>query len=218
MIGSGRGWARLGTLAMGAMALAGSAKAASYESPGYTVTTEHDGFEVREYAPRVEARVRVAGSYDTAINQGFRILAGYIFGGNQGRSKIEMTVPVTTSPGEQIEMTSPVTATSSATDSPMEARAWTVTFMMPSRFTLGTLPVPNDDRIELIETAPERMAVRTFSGYANAARAVRQLDALVAALAEAGLTPVGEPRVAQFDGPWVLGPLRTNEVLVPIAP
>ena len=184
----------------------------AYEEPPYTVETRYDGFEVRTYQPVLHARVTVPGTRQRATREGFRILAGYIFGGNTARQSIQMTTPVATEAASQtIAMTAPV-GTSPA------AAGWTVSFMMPAQWTLDTLPVPNDDRIELVEVPGIRAAVRTYSGRASERRNQREEEALVGALQEAGLAPVAGATVAQFDPPWVLGPLRRNELQVVVAP
>ena len=65
------------------------------KEPKFGVTEKKDGYEIREYAPYIEARVKVAGEYREAMTTGFRILAGYIFGGNTQKQSIAMTAPVT---------------------------------------------------------------------------------------------------------------------------
>ena len=87
-----------------------SPMASAIEEPQYTVVRQYAGFEIREYAPYLVAEVLVAGPAEEAGNQGFRILAGYIFGKNQGERKISMTAPVAQTPAPaRIEMTAPVT-------------------------------------------------------------------------------------------------------------
>jgi hypothetical protein len=208
----------VGGLAVGLMAR--QARAGSYEQPAYTIVEEGDGFEVREYAPSLEARVTVEGTYREALNQGFRILAGFIFGGNTPQESIDMTTPVTASPqdGESIAMTSPVGVTPHSPDRSLDAARWTVSFTMPRDYTADTLPAPDDPRIEIVQTERRRVAVRSFSWRATDDRSAEQLDALMEALDSAGHTPAGEPQVAQYDPPWILGPFRTNEVWVPLAP
>ena len=65
------------------------------EEPRYTVIQQHEGIEVRSYAPYLVAEVVVPGPADAAGNQGFRILAACIFGKNKGERRIQMTAPVT---------------------------------------------------------------------------------------------------------------------------
>jgi hypothetical protein len=143
------------------------------EEPSYEVERalgEHA--EIRLYAPRVMAVTRVADrDRDRAVNEGFRRLAGYIFGGNTGAASIAMTVPVTQS-GERIAMTAPVTQ-ASASDGGYE-----VTFTMPSAHTMETPPRPTDTRVELRTTAPERVAVWRYSGVSSADIVAQRGEAL----------------------------------------
>ena len=65
-------------------------------------TIYKDGnFEIRFYPEAVLASVTMNASYDDSRNSGFRILAGYIFGGNSENQKIAMTSPVRMSSTEQ---------------------------------------------------------------------------------------------------------------------
>jgi hypothetical protein len=179
-----------------------------YEEPPYTVEAIHPGFEVRAYAPTLQARVTLEGSRERATQQGFRILAGYIFGGNTARQSIDMTTPVSAEPASQsISMTTPVAAVPSG-------EGWTIAFTMPSEWELDTLPVPDDDRIELVEVPGHRAAVSTFSGRASARKVREEQERFEAALAAASMSGSGAVTLAQFDPPWVLGPWRRNELQI----
>ena len=204
------GAALLGVVGAG-LALFGltGARPGKYEEPAYSVLSEHEGFEVREYTGWVEARVTVNAPYRSAVSEGFRVLAGYIFGGNRQRAEISMTSPVTAAQAQTIEMTTPVTATG-------DGQRWTVSFRMPSEWTLDTLPVPEDDRIELVAVPSSIRAVRAFSGRASQQRVEGEETALRDALSRDGLARDGTLSVAQFDPPWVLGPWRRNEVQLPL--
>lgn len=82
------------------------------KEPAYTVVKQYDTFEVRTYDPYVVAEVVVPGPEQEAGNQCFRLLAGYIFGGNVSQQKMAMTAPVTqVAKSEKIAMTAPVTQT-----------------------------------------------------------------------------------------------------------
>lgn len=196
-------WGRVAVVAAAVVAVAAVASIASAsveERPKYRVIRAHEGFELREYAERVEARVTVRGEYRDALNRGFRALGGYIFGGNVTGAEIQMTTPVTAVPA----------------DPSMAAEEWMVTFVMPSDWSLDTLPAPNDPRVQLVRIEGERLAVRGFGGNATVDRSAAEVAALVDAMSGAGLAPAGPPRIAQFDPPWIPGPLRTNEVLIPV--
>lgn len=200
-------------LAAGALGLvASAARGGSVEEPAYVVESVHDGWEIRRYAPTVEARVTLTGPYDAVITQGFRVLAGYIFGGNAPGASIAMTAPVSAqrAEGERIAMTAPVSATAAGEE------AWTVAFTMPSSYTLETLPAPLDPRVTLVAVEGSRVAARRFGGWAIAGRVAEHQAALLAALQQAGLH-AGTPTVAQYNPPWTLPPLRRNEILVPLA-
>jgi SOUL heme-binding protein len=187
------------------------------EQPAYTVVAEHPGWELRRYSPFLEARVTVNGPWDAAVSNGFRVLAGYIFGGNQPNAAIAMTAPVTAQrEGQKIAMTAPVAAQRTGTNDGSEA--WTVAFSMPSQWTLDTLPAPDDSRISLMEVAGHDAAVIGFGMWATTGLVAAKTDELLASLRAAGLEPVGEPVVAQYNPPWTPPPFRKNEVIVRVQP
>ena len=64
------------------------------EEPGFQIVNAEGDFELQDYPSLVVAEVTVGGDRRDASNEGFRLLAGYIFGGNAGSSKIAMTAPV----------------------------------------------------------------------------------------------------------------------------
>ena len=80
----------------------------------------------------IVAQAVVQGPRKAAINQGFRLIAAYIFGQNAPRVKVEMTAPVKQQK-QTIEMTVPVTQQA-------EGDAWVISFIMPKSWTLDTLP------------------------------------------------------------------------------
>lgn len=66
--------------------------AMAIEEPDFDVLAESESYEVRRYEPYLVAEVDVVG--DGSDGRAFRVLAGYIFGGNEGREKMQMTAPV----------------------------------------------------------------------------------------------------------------------------
>ena len=191
--------------------LAASPTAMAIEKPSYHVVQRREAFELREYAPYLVAETVVGGSREEAGNAGFRILAGYIFGKNRGEKKIAMTAPVTQSEPAKISMTAPVTQAG------QEGR-WSIQFMMPSGYTLETLPEPLDPAVSFRVVPARRVAAHTYSGTWSASRYEEHLATLRAALALAGLTAVGEPVWARYDPPFMPWFLRTNEILLELAP
>ncbi len=208
--------AGLGLAALGAAAFGASrAAAGTYEEPPFERVSSHDGWEVRNYAPVIEARVTVQGPFDVAVRSGFRVLAGYIFDKDRPEGTISMTVPVAAQPQSTTDG-GPSDLRVSPSGAAGDGEAWTVAFTMPSKWTLETLPRPADDRVQLVQTAPARAAVRTFRGKMTAERSALERAALLEDLAAAGLSPAGAPVLAQFNPPWIPGMFRRNEVIVPI--
>lgn len=163
-----------------------------YEMPAYKVEATEGTREVRAYGPRMVAEVTVQGDRKAAINTGFRVLAGYIFGGNMGGTKIAMTVPV-----DQADQGGGV---------------WTVRFTMPSEFTADSLPKPDDDSIILRPLPPARMVAESFSGLPDSADMAARATALADWAKARGLTVTGGPVYSFYDAPWSLPWNRRNEV------
>lgn len=64
------------------------------EEPKYAVSFHEGAYEVRDYQAAFTAEVSVTGDQRAVARKGFRLLAGYIFGGNKRRQSIAMTAPV----------------------------------------------------------------------------------------------------------------------------
>lgn len=172
----------------------------------------HDGdFELRDYPALVVAEVTVTGDQKEAANKGFRLLAGYIFGGNQKRQSIAMAAPVAQQAvSEKIAMTAPVAQTQTAADT------WVIRFTMPSTWSLQTLPVPNDPNVKLRNTEPARFAVLRFSGVAGPNDMETKSSELLALVKAHDQSAIGPVSLAQYNPPWTLWFMRRNEVMVEV--
>ncbi len=183
------------------------------ERPAFQSLEKSGEFELRLYTPMIVAETTVEGSLDRATNTGFRLIAGYIFGDNRTQAgssgeKIAMTAPVTVEAASQkIDMTAPVLVQG-------DAERWHVSFVMPSRYRLATLPLPNNPRVTLREIPERKAAAISFSGYAGEAKVKTKTEALSAWMAARGLEPLGSPQLARYDPPWTLPFLRHNEILI----
>ena len=166
------------------------------EHARYSVVTSVGEIEIRDYAAQIIAETTVSGERSSAIREGFRRLAGYIFGANQ--------------PGEKIAMTAPVGQMSAG-------EKWRVTFTMPSSYSMKTLPKPNDQSVELIELPPQRFAAIRFSGLVDEGDLAQNQAKLMRYLEQQKIKPIGAPRYAFYDPPWTLPFNRRNEVLIEIA-
>ncbi len=183
------------------------------EQARYDVVEKEGAIEIRTYVPMIVAQAKVSGNREDSINEGFRIIADYIFGNNTGAQKIAMTAPVSQEPGEisgeKIAMTAPVIQEP-------ENGAWVVRFMMPSSYTLETLPKPKNGAVELIQIPSKKFAVIRFSGTANETSLKEETKKLLAFVEEKKLKTLSDPTYAFFNPPWTLPFLRRNEVMVEI--
>jgi hypothetical protein len=182
------------------------------EEPKYAVVRSVDAVEIRQYAPYVVAEVEVAGTADKASNDGFRILASYIFGNNRSQAKLEMTAPVTQEPvSVKLPMTVPVTREQAP-------GGFRVQFVLPRDVGLADAPVPLDQRITLREVPAARIAVLRFSGLWTEANYRKHLDQLQSTLRRAGLAWVGEPIYSRYNAPWTPWFMRRNEIWLRLGP
>ena len=183
----------------------------SVKVPSFDLTVDRGAFQVRDYPALIAAEVSVAGDRDAAANSGFRLLAGYIFGGNTRRERIAMTAPVVqeAAVGETIAMTAPVLQTGAGD-------TWIVRFVMPAGSTLETLPTPNDPRVRLVALAPARFAVIRFSGLARPRDVARETQALTELVEGRGLRAIGSPSLARYNPPWTPWFMRRNEIWIPL--
>lgn len=197
-------------LAAAAALLTGETAMAT-EEPKYTVSVKEGDFEVRDYPAMVAAEVSVSGDRAEASSAGFKLLAGYIFGGNTKKQSIAMTAPVVQAAGdsEKIAMTAPVLQTG-------QPGSWTVRFLMPSGYTLDTLPKPNDARVKLLPVPAARMAVVQFSGLAREDDIATQTRLLTTQLASHHLAALGQPVLARYNPPWTPWFMRRNEIMVTV--
>jgi len=181
------------------------------EEPAFKRVLQDGALEVRDYSPTVVAEVSVNGDRAEAANLGFRILAGYIFGGNGGRQSIAMTAPVAQAPvaPQKIAMTAPVTQTGGA-------KGWVVRSTMPRQYHLKDLPKPNDARVRLLEEPGRRYAVIRFSGLTQEGDVRRETDRLLRAIKDHGFKAIGPVSLARYDPPWTPWFMRRNEVMAPI--
>ena len=190
------------------------------EEPKYVVLEKSEPFELRSYAPRIIAEVKVDGDLDAASSQGFRLIAAYIFGKNQVSEKIAMTAPVGIESSDQnksakIAMTVPVAIEGSKSfeDS---SNQWTVSFVMPSEYTLATLPKPLNSEVKIRVVPAEKRAVITFSGFNSAEKAQAKTQLLQDWIKTKNLKTTGEPQFARYNPPWSLPFMRRNEILIQV--
>jgi SOUL heme-binding protein len=170
------------------------------EKARYQIESMDGDFEVRQYAPRVQAEtVLNAAPWKQSLSEGFHRLANYISGGNSRHLKIAMTAPVMVTVG----------ATDRATR--------TVAFKMPDSEPFETLPTPDDRQITLRRIPARRVAALSFSGRYGAGIPAEKRQELLTYVRAAGLIPIGDVTFAGYDAPWTVPWLRHNEVQVELS-
>ena len=171
--------------------------AGGLEEPAHEVLATHDGFEVRRYAPTVQARVQKAGPGQGSDGSAFRRVAGYIFGGNDAGMRIAMTAPVHLWEEDSASM---------------------LAFTMPSEHALDALPTPRDAGVHLLDVEAHTVAVLAFSGLSRPAKVARLAQRLQAMVEAEGYEASGPYRLAVYDNPGTTLPfMRRNEIHLPLA-
>lgn len=165
---------------------------AQTEKQKYSVLHSDGDFEIRRYEPAIMASVEMPGSYSSMSSTGFRELAGYIFGGNDEQKKISMTAPVHVS----------------TTDSTS-----TMSFVMPSQYTMDDLPDPESERIQLHKTGMSIAASLRFGGYASDKVIQKKTEELKALLRAKGIKSMNDYRYLGYNPPYRMIK-RRNEIVV----
>ncbi len=188
--------AGLGIAAIGVAAV--YAQSRNTEEPEFALVRADADFELRDYPALVVAEVTSKGDRQRASGASFRRLAAYIFGQDRPEG------------GESIAMTAPVLQQETGVGE------WRMRFVMPAKYTLAALP-PAPADIALAQVPARRMAAIRFSGYAGSGDLAAREAELRGWMTGQGLNPAGEAEYAFYDAPMVPGPLRRNEVLIPVA-
>jgi hypothetical protein len=118
------------------------------EQPKYTVVKKENNLEIRRYAKILTSSVKVEGDQYYALRKGFQPLVRYIGAKERNSEKISMTAPVIQSVND-------------------ENGNWTISFAMPSKYSLDNLPQPENDSIYFQEIEPSLAAVIRFNGKAD---------------------------------------------------
>jgi hypothetical protein len=169
--------------------------ASSIETQKYRVVKKEHGFEVRFYPKATFATIRSSGTnYKQVASSGFRKLAGYIFGGNDQNKSIAMTAPV------RMEMSE---------------KGSGMSFVMPEKYDMASLPKPNDATVEIKQSEEVYAAVIAFGGYANDEKIDEYKNKLVALLQEKNIKIIGSFNFLGYNAPYqFIG--RKNEISIPV--
>lgn len=183
------------------------ANSIAVEELKYNVLLNDGAMEIRKYEPYIKASV----SYENREqfeSEAFNTLADYIFGNNISSEDIAMTAPVMTN--EQIAMTAPVMMKE-------ENQNWTMSFSMPSKFTMETLPRPVNKDVIISQVNEKLYASLEYSGFDSDQKRQENYALLFSWINEdTDYEIAGAPVFAGYNPPWTLPFLRRNEVLIPV--
>jgi hypothetical protein len=158
----------------------------------YTLVENYEEFEIRNYEASLFTSVTLStNEYEKGSSQGFSILAGYIFGGNETNEKIAMTSPVTMSLDDSM----------------------TMMFMVPKKWDKDKLPKPNQSQIEFREEPARTVAAISFGGWANSDKIEQYKKQLIAALDTKGIPYSNRFFFLGYNAPYEFFN-RKNEVIV----
>lgn len=166
----------------------------SVEKHKYNILKKYDDFEIRQYESALFSSVILpASTYEETSNRGFRVLAGYIFGGNETGEKIAMTSPVSMEIGDSTKMS----------------------FMVPSDYSETDLPKPNNGTIFFEKKEGSTMAAIRFGGWADDKTIEEFKLKLASLLMKEGLEHNGKFIYLGYNPPYVvIG--RRNEIVVEV--
>ena len=162
------------------------------ESPNYMLLWKKATYEVRKYDSMTVAEAPMTSGGISA----FRTLAGYIFGGNEERKKLNMTTPVLTS---------------------VDKQNGSMQFYLGKSVAPSAAPVPLSDANVTVKEIPGKVfAVKTFTGLGDDNSAKRVAAELRRDLQRDGLLVADDSKaiLAQYNDPGTLPPFRRNEILL----
>lgn len=163
------------------------------ETPDYKVIKKLDKLEIREYPGMVTASTIMGSSYSDNSGNGFRTVAGYIFGSNERNEKISMTSPVIVEMSDTMKMR----------------------FIMPSGYAINDLPAPKNSNVTL-ETLEQRiMAAITYSGYNSDNKMQKYKQMLIDELNENNIEVIGDFMFLGYNPPYRFVN-RRNEIVVEV--
>jgi effector-binding domain-containing protein len=163
-------------------------------SPKYETLEKEGDFELRRYEPIFEARTMTVNQWQDGSSQGFRVLANYIFGGNETGQQISMTTPVKTM---------------------LQKDSMMMAFSMPPSISPENAPKPSSSKVNFVVIPERKVASITFGGFANQEEMEKKEKQLRSWISKKGLAIIGPAEYLRYNPPYQLVG-RKNEVVIPI--
>tara|TARA_R110002096_G_scaffold238581_8_gene430170 strand:- start:5634 stop:6224 length:591 start_codon:yes stop_codon:yes gene_type:complete len=167
-----------------------------YETAAFELKEKEGKFEIRAYRGLALVSTPMAETGKNSMNDGFGKLFRYISGKNAQNQEIAMTTPVFVGPAGSEERV--------------------MSFVVPAEIASQGSPKPSDQRVFLSEMDSGTYVVFRFSGWRSSKSEAKALQKLQTWVATKELKVTGSPIFAYYDPPWTPGPMRRNEVLLPV--
>jgi len=162
------------------------------EQHSYKVIKKFDKFEIRKYNAALFSSVKLnQKGYKESSSEGFRILAGYIFGDNETKEKIAMTSPVVMELGDTSKMM----------------------FMVPKNYNLKNLPNPKNSKIVFEKEEEKIIAAIRFDGWADDEKIEKYKTILMNELVKEKLSYINKFSFLGYNPPYEVMN-RRNEIVV----
>jgi len=161
----------------------------------YKIMHVEKDFEIRFYPSVAMATITSAAkSYKELGSNGFKKLAGFIFGENESRLQIAMTSPV---------------------HMHINDKASAMSFVMPAQYNKHNIPKPLNREVVISNSLDEYVAVVQFGGFATDKEIALNTKKLENALNANSLSWYGNFRFLGYNSPYQLFG-RRNEIIVSI--
>lgn len=169
-------------------------KSDGIEMPSYRMIKKYGDVEIRQYPAMVIAQTQLSqSSVDNNMNNGFRTIAGYIFGGNDQNQKIAMTAPVVMKMSDTA----------------------TMYFMMPKKYSVNQLPKPNSNNVKILEESSRVLAVIRYGGFSSEKKIEKYQKQLAEIISQNNLKTKGPYMYMGYNAPWDVFN-RRNEVAIEV--
>ncbi len=164
------------------------------ETPEYEVLKKYGDVEIRKYPNMLVAKTALSNnSFENAGSNGFRTIANYIFGGNEGNQKIAMTAPVVMSMGDSASMY----------------------FVMPKQYAKDQLPKPIGNNVSIVEESAKVLAVLQYGGFSSDKDIKKNCEILQQELTKQNVSTKGSFMYMGYNAPWDVVN-RRNEVAIEV--
>lgn len=163
------------------------------ETPEYRLIKKIENIEIREYPDLITASTIMGSSYSANSGNGFRKVAGYIFGGNERNERISMTSPVMVEMSDTMKMS----------------------FIMPYGYEIDELPRPDNQDVIIESQGKRTLAVIRYSGYNSDNKMKKYSQLLNDILKKNKIASKGEFMFFGYNPPYRVFN-RTNEIAIEV--